>query len=705
MARRHGRITGAAPVAGLLATALLAAACTGGDGDPAARGPVPDLGDTVRIAALEQYGSCDAFLAAVRAEALERVGPWGLEGGGWAWPMFATDDIGGDGAVAEGASAPDAGRGDAPATTVPGAGDGREVSGTNVQEEGVDEPDVVKTDGEHLYVVAAGRLHVVDVADPAAPAVRSSTPLVSGSGELLLAGDRLYVLQTTWGGWLPEPLPADARPAIGADVIMPPGPWSPERTSITQLDVSDPTAPRVERTWSVEGALVSARLVDEVARVVVRSNPSARLPFVQPAGPASEEAALTANRAVVAASTIEQWVPTYTLVDAGGRTVDEGLIAPCDRLWTPSAFAGFGMLGVLTIDVADGLGDGAGVGVLTDGETVYASTDHLVVATNRWIAPEAAAEAGRPQMPVPWSPGAEETHLHQFAIDGDGPAEYLASGSVDGHLLDQFSLSEHAGHLRVAVTDGDGGGSVSQSAVVVLERRGDRLVVVGRVDGLGAGERIYAVRFIGDRGFVVTFRQVDPLYALDLSDPTAPRLTGELKIPGYSSYLHPVGEHLLLGVGQDATEDGRVTGAQVSLFDVSDPADPVRVAQLPLGEGGGSEVEWDHRAFLFWDDLAMIPFTTWGWDELRGTDRYDSGAIGLDVDLAGGTLAERGRVTHRQRAGAGIGAGPDESWWDGGEQIRRSVLVDDVVLTVSDRGVLASDRATLTDLGWAPLGR
>ena len=129
------------------------------------------------------------------------------------------------------------------------------------------------------------------------------------------------------------------------------------------------------------------------------------------------------------------------------------------------------------------------------------------------------------------------------------------------------------------------------------------------MDGLGKGERIYAVRFLGDAGYVVTFRQVDPLYTLDLSRPGTPRVVGELKIPGYSAYLHPVGEDLLIGVGQDATAEGRQLGTQVSLFDVSNLASPARLDQRKLAAAGSSEAEWDHHAFLWWAPakLAVIP--------------------------------------------------------------------------------------------------
>ncbi|MGH9039627.1 MAG: beta-propeller domain-containing protein, partial [Acidimicrobiia bacterium] len=223
----------------------------------------------------------------------------------------------------------------------------------------------------------------------------------------------------------------------------------------------------------------------------------------------------------------------------------------------------------------------------------------------------------------------------------------------------------------------------------VLEDRAGALETVGAVGGLGRGEQIYAVRFMGPVGYVGTFRQTDPLYTLDLSDPAAPRVVGELKIPGYSAYLHPVGEGLLLGVGQDATDTGRRTGAQVSLFDVSDPAQPRRLDQVDLGQGS-SAAEFDHHAFLWWEPkgLAVIPLQTYD-------PEYASVAVGLSV-VPGRGLGEAGRVTHPRSVPGGAG----KMAFDGYNFIERSLVIDDALFTVSQAGVLASSLDGLADRDW-----
>lgn len=659
MERRRTRVRRIRRAATIAATAALAlTSCT--DGGPTDRAAPPDRpNDTVEldgrpIAALVTYDSCDAFLADVKAAALEHIGPHGFGDGGWGMPFAVLDD----GAETTG----NMGGGDAAAGAREEQG-GRDVSEANVQEAGVGEPDVVATDGELMVVVVDQSLRTLDVSNPAAPALLSSTPLDGWDAEVLLHGDRLLVIERT--GVEASPLARQFEDARLAGLGM-------DATTITQYDVSDPSAPRAERAWSTAGSYLSARMVDGVVRIVVQGGPAHTLPFVYPATPGAEAAAEEANRAVVEASTLEDWVPTLVTTDADGDVVDDSPIAPCDRLHRPSTFSGVGMVTVLTADLdGEGLGDGAGVGVLSTGETVYASAESLYVATNRWIAVERTDEQGMPR-----PSGEQSTEVHQFALDGAAPAEYVASGSTSGRVLDQWSLSEHDGHLRMAVTDDV---DESVSSVVVFSRAGDRLEEVGRAGDLGRGEQIYAVRFMGDRGFVVTFRQIDPLYALDLSDPTSPAVTGELEIPGFSSYLHPVGEDLILGVGQEGTVDGRILGGQVSLFDVSDPSAPQRLATLSLGEDATSEVEYDHRAFLHHDGLALLPYASWSWDEQTGEEDHASGVVGVDVGPT--TLDERGRVAQ-----------------DG--QVRRSVVIDGRLLTVSDQGLLSSDVATLAPGAW-----
>ncbi|GAB3867375.1 beta-propeller domain-containing protein [Dactylosporangium cerinum] len=232
-------------------------------------------------------------------------------------------------------------------------------------------------------------------------------------------------------------------------------------------------------------------------------------------------------------------------------------------------------------------------------------------------------------------------------------------------------MSEWDGHLRIATTTSLE--TTTSSAVYVLRLNGGQLTQAGKVDGLGKSERIYSVRFIGTTGYVVTFRQTDPLYTLDLRDPSAPKVVGELKIPGYSAYLHPAGDGRLLGLGQDANEQGRVQGMQVSLFDVRDPAHPARVAQH-LEKGGYSEAEYDPHAFLYWAPLGLLAVPKWD-------DRQPSVVVLKVSDTA---ITEAGAITHPGRY----------------TTIRRSLIVGGTLWTLSEQGLKATDAATLAEQAW-----
>jgi hypothetical protein len=436
-----------------------------------------------------------------------------------------------------------------------------------------------------------------------------------------------------------------------------------QSTRLIEVDVSKPGRLRVIRTLDVEGSYLTARLTGATARLVLTSTPRA----------------LAAARPQVRRARLGRWMPRAVLTRrATGRTRTRRLVA-CRAVRRTAAFTGLDMVTVLTVDLERGLPAVDSDALMTDAETVYASTGSLYIATRRWFEPTRIAE-GEP-------PDGVRTAIHRFDASQRGTTSYRSSGEVRGFLLSQWALSEHAGHLRVASTSEPswwGDGRDSESFVTVLREEGNRLAPVGRVEGLGRGEQIYAVRFIGDVGYVVTFRQVDPLYTLDLATPSAPKVLGELKIRGYSAYLHPVGADLLLGVGVDATAEGRRLGTQLSLFDVSDLRNPRRLHQRALASGTYSEVEYDHRAFLYWPatGLTVLPFEDWT------ARRPFAGAVGFRVDRAAG-IAELGRLAH-----------PAAELFMA--QIRRAVVIGERVFTVSESGILGSPINTLRGGAWLP---
>ena len=614
---------------------------------------------------LSSFDECDALLDYIREEALERVGPYGFEDDDdIIGPFFAIDEAMAEDDAPQASAAPAAppppalDLGDSADFGPPEAGrtsseasaltQGEDFSGTNVQVEGVDEADIVKTDGRRIIGVGSSRsgnneIWIADIANPI-PKLQGRLILSDGSySELYLAGDRVFVIGTSTvgidppgGGGTFENGEADSSEddiAAEADIAAEDLSIAPRRHAnavvITEVDISDPENPEVMRHLRVEGSYVSSRAASGYARVVI-SSPPERLGFVRPSsyGSASSEASAERfNKLIVQESTLEQWLPNYNLHSANGESVSRGQLLDCDRVFAPSEFSGFNQVSVLSFSTGESLELRDAVSTMASGETVYASPSNLYVSR---VAYDYDPDSNRRKA---------ETVIHKFSLDSSGSADYEASGTAIGSPVNQYAFHEYDGRLFVATTSGEW--EDSESFVTVLEDDGSALKQVGQVGNLGRNEDIYAVRYIADKAYVVTFRRTDPLYVIDLSDPTDPTTEGELKITGYSAYLHPVGDDLLLGVGREATTTGRVTGAKVSLFDVSDPSDPRTLDSLVL-EGGSSEVEWDARAFLWWapKKLAVVPISNWR------NNYYGALALRVTADADSPEIELISRVSH-----------------------------------------------------------
>ena len=591
---------------------------------------------------LRPFDGCDELAAWYRDAALEQLE---APGSGWGDPRalaVAAESVAGGDSVPAPEAAADAGTGEAV---------GSSDTGTNVQEAGVDEPAAVKTDGSLAYTLSGSRLVVADVTGaPAllggvdlAPVVGEATP-----AELLLLGDRVVVVGT---GWLPADGDGAAVQGLGTDAFtaaadtaslsMPwPGPGT-STTVVVTVDVSDPAAPAVVDSVELEGGYVSARAAGGAVRLVTTSRPA--LPLRSPYEPLpgedltdpavdvlGEDEALRLNRETIRSLPPESWLPQL-VQRADDGTVTRAPALGCADVSRPATGAGLGTVTVLTLD-PDAAAGGLVVdtdGVSADGDLVYASADRLYVATTQggWW----------------WGPREDvTTELHGFDVGDPRSTAYVASGSVDGWLLGRWALSAQDGHLRVATTtQGTQQGTTpdTQSSVFVLQESAGTLAQVGRVDGLGPGEQIRSVRWFGDLALVVTFRQTDPLYTVDLSDVAAPRVLGELKVTGYSAYLHPLGGDQVLGVGQEATPDGMTVGAKVELYDVSDLAAPTAVSNV-VWESSSSAAEWDSRLFTYLPEArtAVLPL------ERYTADSYRTGLVAVAVDEAG-AVTETGSWT------------------------------------------------------------
>lgn len=616
--------------------------------------PVVDHGP-VRLVA---FDSCDNALTELRRAMAPYVSAYGL-GSPQLFTMetSASDTSAG---VAQ-RSVPDARAATPPAQQ-------QEHSTTNVHEQGVDEPDIVKTDGKRVISVADGKLRVIDVASRAV--TRTIDLGERRASQLLVSGDRALVVTD-------NPVPFE-KP------VLPPDRPSYAPHAGTELVLVDLKEFKEIGSLKTDGFYLDARQIGGTARVVVRSQP--RMPWVYPDQTTNEAGALRRNKEILQTEPITSWLPRYELTENGAKS--SGSLVGCENISHPVVHSATSMLTVLTFELSGALGTGQPVSIMADGDTVYGTDRNLYIADDHRLVPELPS---RPPVQRPIT-----TAIHQFDISQAGPPKHVASGDVGGTLLNQYSLSEHDGVLRVATTTGtetrccwrmptdiapQQQQQPSESFVTTLRREGDQLARVGQVGGLGKGERIYSVRFIGTMGYVVTFRQTDPLYTLDLSDPRQPRVTGELKITGFSAYLHPAGEGKLIGVGQEATEQGRTTGTQVSLFDVRDPASPQRLAQYHLPDST-SEAQFDPHAFLYWpqDGTLVIPVSAY-------KTYQEVSSLVLRVD--GDQLRESGRIVEPASRNHG-----------GGQ--RRTIVIGDQLWSISSAGVQVNARNGLAQQAWLP---
>lgn len=612
------------------------------DGPPAGSGSGAE--PAVFSGRLVAAGSCEALLEHYRERGAELVGPYGWEQGG--------PDVLPTGALPRGA-VPVEESADAtvelsrayraPVTQSATSSE----TGTNVQEAGVDEPDVVKTDGTTLWRVdgdvltasAVGGEQVEQLAEldlGEAPGVEDLTGV-----EILLAGDTVVAL---------------GRVEDGAG----------ERTLVLTVDAADPAAPAVRHVLDVDSGLVTARLHGGVVRLVTAAG-LPDLPFTWPGARAgqprtSTQAAAEQNEQLVRETSIDDWLPTASLDGAEPQQ-----LADCGEVAVPRSELGLDTVSVLGFDAttADPLAslDDVEVTTLAAATTIaYASAGHLYLAAS--TQDRGACPLGlRCAFPTAAAPeAAGRTQLFDFALAGTG-ADHVGSGEVDGLVADRWAMDEQDGVLRLAVGASSRTGDFN--SVLTLRREGDELVEVGRLDRLGVNEQIESVRWFEGLAIVVTFRQVDPLYTVDLTDAEAPTLLGELKIPGFSEYLHPLGSRRLIGIGQGPVGPRGAWGAQAALFKVRDLTDPRRLAVVGYAPGTQALAGGDPRQFTWLPEQRVaLTVVARGWRGRTGwvsalrvqdgtmTNQMVVAEHGTDVDAVRLVPLPDGRVVLSTPSGA-----------------------------------------------------
>ncbi|MDF2922877.1 MAG: hypothetical protein K0R57_1791 [Paenibacillaceae bacterium] len=583
-----------------------------------------------------------------------------------------------------------------------------DYSATNVQVQGVDEADVVKTDGEYIYQVNRDRIMIAR-AYPAGELTLSSVISLTGSNlvplELYVDGDRLTVIghsslpaqSDDYSVSIPGQNAANPVNNVQTDSLTKKRIAAPLRVDAVKAviyDIADKSEPQAVREVELEGSYAASRKIGSQVYIITNKymdsyrimNEEAELP-----APAYRDSASSGN-----------WTPA---------SYDDIRYFPDSVLNTYLLIAGIDTARPeKTADVSVYLGSA---------QNIYASSQYMYATVSQY---QRSAEiipmtdnGTTPAKSKAVIQTEQSTLVYKFLLD-EGNVRFAAKGQVPGTVLNQFSMDEHNGYFRIATTKGDMWRSdefTSKNNLYVLD---EAMNITGRIEDIAPGEQIYSVRFMGNRGYMVTFKKVDPLFVLDLSDPVKPSVLGKLKIPGYSDYLHPYDENHLIGFGKDAVEVANewdvsgsssttayYQGMKIAMFDVSDVANPKELFQTVIGDRGtDSELLRNHKALLFSREKNLLAFPITVAEvpdsaKKQGATAYGQfafqGAYVYHVDLAEG-FKLRGSITHmsaEEQAKAGGG------WYEGSHNVERILYIGDSLYTLSKGEIRANDLLSLVE--------
>jgi inhibitor of cysteine peptidase len=535
-------------------------------------------------------------------------------------------------------------------------------STTNIQVAGVDEADTVKTDGDYIYLVSGNKTIIVKAYPPEQAQIVSEIELQGTIIGIFINGDRLVVFEEE----TPYYAYNDIRWDSAEKFYMP---YRSPKTYVKVYDVSDRENPELQREFSANGQYVSSRMIGDYAYLVVNEpvyeqDDEVNLPKIYLDGNETEIRATD-----IYYSDVADYYYMYTTIIAVNTRND-------DQEPTYETI------------------------LLGASSNLYVSLNNIYLT-----------------FPV-WGTGVgdfDKTSIHRIHIAGDEIIP-VASGEVPGTVLNQFSMDEYGDYFRVATTTH---GETPRNDVYVLNMA---LNITGSLTSLAPGETIYSARFMGERCYLVTFRNIDPLFVIDLSDPRNPQRLGELKITGYSSYLHPYDENHIIGIGKETVAEREdfawYQGLKISLFDVSDVSNPVEIGKYEIGDRGtDSPVLWDHKAFLFDKsrNLMVIPVLVAEVDKSKypegvPPDAYGEpvwqGAYVFHVSLDAG-IALEGTITHIESI-----ADPEQEYYYyySPFSVERSLYIGDVLYTISQAKIRMNNledlsyinEVELPDSTWTP---
>lgn len=439
------------------------------------------------------------------------------------------------------------------------------VVGTNNQVEKVDEADFVKFNGKNIFQLYNGSLKILK-AWPANELNQIASLDIAGHPQEMLVNEKNAVIMASVG----------------------------QHLAITIVDISNPSRPRELTRFEIPGMYRTARLIGDTLRIVNRDYGSMHTYW--------HPRPTTHNSWLQEDTSLQKLNLQPTTQVFGNIRKEIDVIKNCANVLVPKDVAPSVLTRIISIDLQ--AKDYQETLAFVDPQNVYASEQAIYLAQSGWGYQNGYSH--------------NQTSIHKFSLNRGSTARYLASGTVNGNLINQFAMDEHNGYLRVATNGGAEyvgaglwGGNDQQwktiNRVQVLQQKGKKLDTIGKTKDMAEGERLYSVRFDGDKGYVVTFRQVDPLFTIDLKNPRNPKVVGELKVPGFSTYIHMLDDKHLLTVGQDADENnGRTRGLKLSVFDVSNFAKPREVKSLIFNQNVTSESSYEHKAFSFYRQKGIL---------------------------------------------------------------------------------------------------
>ncbi len=534
--------------------------------------------------------------------------------------------------------------------------DGLGYSQTNTQVAGVAEGDTVKTDGHYLYILSNGNLVIVNASPASNLATLSVTPLLGSPLVEYLNGNRLTVISSTYG--------EDGIP-YERDLGTVPGGWwyfdywSHPEVTITVYDVSDPAAPTVVQQTTLDGSYSSSRAIGNTVYVAVNNN----LLTLPPPSYAWDGAGFVYESeaqyiAQMESLALEPLLPQYstTWTDASGTHVTSGPLNMAADIYQPAVPGDNNLVSLVAIDAGDT--DPASlqsVSFLTSyNQTLYAATDNFYLITSRW------------------SYSGEWTFIDKISLQNGG-ISLAATGRVPGDILNQFAVGEDGAYLDIATTTG--WGQNATNSLFVLAQDNQTLDVVGQLDNLSPGESITAIQFMGDRAFVSTYAERDPLFAIDLGNPTNPVIAGKLSVPGYTSYLLPIDATHLIGIGEVQNPASEWNGElAISLYDVLDLNNPILLSSyvVSTNEFTYSQGAYDYHAITYFAQDNALALPVYGYGNVLtpyGSQWVSqSGLLVLHVDPSSGAMNLLGEIS-------------DVS------EINRSVFIGNMVYAISYNSV------------------